>query len=165
MDEPEARAIAQAALTAFQRGPQRYRVVASLRETERAWLFSWQSADWLDTGRRELWIIGAVPIYVDKRTGRAHFISLPIGLDKAIQELEDTRKKLAEVENSRQADLVDQEKKMNERANAMLYSSSAREGASRKRMHEEVSQDDASKDTGGIWDAMFNSMRQQNGRY
>ena len=83
----------------------------------------------------------------------------------AIQELEDTRKKLAEVENSRQSDLVDQEKKMNERANAMLYSSSAREGASRKRMHEEVSQDDASKDTGGIWDAMFNSMRQQNGRF
>ena len=83
----------------------------------------------------------------------------------AIQELEDTRKKLAEVENSRQADLVDQEKKMNERASAMLYSSSSREGGSRKRMHDEVAPDEGTKADVGIWDAMFNSMRQQNGRY
>ena len=83
----------------------------------------------------------------------------------AIQELEDTRKKLAEVENSRQADLVDQEKKMNERASAMLYSSSSREGGSRKRMHEEVAPDEGTQADVGIWDTMFSSMRQQNGRY
>ena len=81
----------------------------------------------------------------------------------AIQELEDTRKKLHTAEETYKADLSKHEGKIKERTDALLYASNNDASRPSKRSHEQIASN--TENTQDIWDSMFTSLTNTNGRF
>lgn len=74
MNQDAATKIALDALEEEGRGARPLALFGPVVETDRAWIFSYQSARWVESHGREEELIGAGPLYVNKRTGKAHFL-------------------------------------------------------------------------------------------
>tara|TARA_B100000405_G_scaffold47867_1_gene31597 strand:- start:1738 stop:2436 length:699 start_codon:yes stop_codon:yes gene_type:complete len=76
----------------------------------------------------------------------------------AIQQLEDTRKKLQEAEESHKADLLSQDKRIQSKTDqALQYASSSDSSRTNKRTHQEISPDAGNSEN--LWDNMFSTMQ------
>lgn len=76
----------------------------------------------------------------------------------AIQQLEDTRKKLQEAEESHKTDLLNQDRRIQSKTDqALQYASSTDCSRTNKRTHQEISPDAGNADN--LWDNMFATMQ------
>lgn len=76
----------------------------------------------------------------------------------AIQELENTRKKLQEAEENHRTDLVNQDRRIQSKTDqALQYASSSDSSRTNKRTHQEISPDAGNSEN--LWDSMFSNMQ------